>query len=368
MADDPLFQLFRDIMAAPGKTQDKEPERTASEADQVSDAALSEAWEYAAADVRESLGKCSNIDEQVKRVCEMDDDDFCPGKAVLLARTVVKARLEAISLLSYLTSMKESAAGSLTEKLEAMIGSIHGNIFQYGQMFQTLEQRYLSFFGLTPEDVAELVFPEEEDDEESEADVGDSEAERTAAETDRADYNLVVAKTDGDVRVSFIKCDTIDCQVRKVYDMGNDEFCPEKAVKLARTVVKARLETISLLGHLTSMKKLVSNPPENVEMMIALVHNNAWRYGLMLQTLEQRYLSSFGLTPKDVEFSVFPEEEDDEGTETDADNGGDNSNQKTRAAATENTDVDTNLSPEVLSLLAQIGDLAKKVQELINRK
>lgn len=96
------------------------------------------------ANVSKMCDKHNNIADQVARVIKMDDDEFDPKKAITLARTVIKGRMEAIAILGELYDMDK--AGSLTDAITATDKVAK----QYATMYDDLEDRYSACFGLEP--------------------------------------------------------------------------------------------------------------------------------------------------------------------------------------------------------------------------
>lgn len=88
--------------------------------------------------------KYNNIADQVARVIKMDDDEFDPKKAIALARTVIKGRMEAIAILGELCAMGKDDA------LANMITAADKVSKQYATMYDDLEDRYSASFGLEP--------------------------------------------------------------------------------------------------------------------------------------------------------------------------------------------------------------------------
>lgn len=94
--------------------------------------------------VSKMCDKHNNIADQVARVIRLSNDEFDPKKAVTLARTVIKGRMEAIAILGELRNLDKD--GSLSDAVTAadMVAR------QYATMYDDLEDRYAVSFGLDP--------------------------------------------------------------------------------------------------------------------------------------------------------------------------------------------------------------------------
>lgn len=138
-----LARLLNDVLDAPApEAAPAEPKQEASKkASAVPDIKMMEL----AADVANLCSKHNAIVDQVTRVMDMDDADFVPGKAILLARTLVKARLEGVILLGKLVKTEGDA-------VSGMIMSVQNVISQYTKMSADLDGRFLAYFGLELED------------------------------------------------------------------------------------------------------------------------------------------------------------------------------------------------------------------------
>lgn len=172
-----LAKLLNDVLNAPAPeaAHDEPKQEAPQKVSAVPDIMMLEL----AADVANLCSKHNAISGQVTRVMYMDDADFDPGKAILLARTLVKARLEGVILLGKLIKTDGDA-------VSGMIMTVQNVISQYTKMSADLDGRFLAYFGLELEDTE----PEDGDgagDEDSEAsedtdgdDDGDAEAAPTA--------------------------------------------------------------------------------------------------------------------------------------------------------------------------------------------
>ena len=132
-----------------------------------------------AVDVANLCSKHNAIVDQVSRVMDMDDVDFVPEKAILLARTLVKARLESVILLGKLVKTDGDA-------VSGMIMSVQNVISQYTKMSADLDGRFLAYFGLELEDTESEDGDSagDEDPEASEDNDGDGDGDTEAAPTD----------------------------------------------------------------------------------------------------------------------------------------------------------------------------------------
>lgn len=121
--------------------------------------------------------KSNNIGNQVIHVLEMDNDEFQPDKAILLARTLVKAKMECILTLGALNDFRQSSNAEDPE-LAHMTRLTKAVIAQYGIMSSDLEAKLLIVCGLTDADLALPPCAANGDNEQEDAD------EKVPAETD----------------------------------------------------------------------------------------------------------------------------------------------------------------------------------------
>lgn len=151
MTEEAVNRLMADVLGS----ATKDGEAAAGAADQNKKAAANDKTCAAAVEQSEKLStlrasvsalceKHNNIADQVARVIEMSDDEFDPKKAIVLARTVIKGRMEAIAILGELCGMDK--AGSLTDAITAADNVAK----QYATMYDDLEDRYSASFGLEP--------------------------------------------------------------------------------------------------------------------------------------------------------------------------------------------------------------------------
>lgn len=173
-----LARLLNDVLNAPAtEAAPAEPKRETSKKEAAApDPKLMELG----ADVANLCSKHNAIVDQVARVMNMDDADFVPGKAILLARTLVKARLEGVMLLGKLVKTDGDA-------VSGMIMSVQNVISQYMKMSADLDGRFLAYFGLELEDTesedGDSNGPGDEDSEDSEDTDGDDDGDAEAAPT-----------------------------------------------------------------------------------------------------------------------------------------------------------------------------------------
>ena len=138
-----LARLLNDVLNAPAtEAAPAEPKRETSKKEAAApDPKLMELG----ADVANLCSKHNAIVDQVTRVMDMDDADFVPGKAIMLARTLVKARLEGVMLLGKLVKTDGDA-------VSGMIRSVQSVISQYTKIAADLDGRFLAYFRLEIED------------------------------------------------------------------------------------------------------------------------------------------------------------------------------------------------------------------------
>jgi len=172
-----LARLLNDVLnapvpeAAPAESKQEAPKKVSA----VPDSKMMEL----AVDVANLCSKHNAIVDQVSRVMDMDDVDFVPEKAILLARTLVKARLESVILLGKLVKTDGDA-------VSGMIMSVQNVISQYTKMSADLDGRFLAYFGLELEDTESEDGDSagDEDPEASEDNDGDGDGDTEAAPTD----------------------------------------------------------------------------------------------------------------------------------------------------------------------------------------
>ena len=148
MTEEAVGRLMADILGPTdkaGETATDQGKKTAADA-KAGNTAAKQAEDLAAlrASVTAMCEKHNNIADQVSRVIKMDDDEFDPKKAIALARTVIKGRMEAIAILGELCAMDKDSyvTGAITaaDKVSK----------QYATMYDDLEDRYSASFGLEP--------------------------------------------------------------------------------------------------------------------------------------------------------------------------------------------------------------------------
>ena len=174
-----LAKLLNDVLNAPAP--EAAPTEPKQEAAHQKDSPIPEIKQMAlGADVANLCSKHNAIVDQVARVMNMDDADFVPGKAILLARTLVKARLEGVMLLGKLVKTDGDA-------VSGMIMSVQNVISQYMKMSADLDGRFLAYFGLELEDTesedGDSNGPGDEDSKDSEDTDGDDDGDAEAAPT-----------------------------------------------------------------------------------------------------------------------------------------------------------------------------------------
>ena len=148
MTEEAVGRLMADILGPTdkaGETATDQGKKTAADA-KAGNTAAKQAEDLAAlrASVTAMCEKHNNIADQVSRVIKMDDDEFDPKKAIALARTVIKGRMEAIAILGELCAMGKDDA------LANMITAADKVSKQYATMYDDLEDRYSASFGLEP--------------------------------------------------------------------------------------------------------------------------------------------------------------------------------------------------------------------------
>lgn len=148
MTEEAVGRLMADILGRTdkaGETATDQGKKTAADA-KASNTAAKQAEDLTAlrANVATMCEKYNNIADQVARVIKMDDDEFDPKKAIALARTVIKGRMEAIAILGELCDMGKDDA------LANMITAADKVSKQYATMYDDLEDRYSASFGLEP--------------------------------------------------------------------------------------------------------------------------------------------------------------------------------------------------------------------------
>ena len=165
-----LARLLNDVLNAPV------PEAAPAESKQEAPKKVSAVLDSKMMDL---CNKHNAIVDQVSRVMDMDDVDFVPEKAILLARTLVKARLEGVILLGKLVKTDGDA-------VSGMIMSVQNVISQYTKMSADLDGRFLAYFGLELEDTESEDGDSagDEDPEASEDNDGDGDGDTEAAPTD----------------------------------------------------------------------------------------------------------------------------------------------------------------------------------------
>lgn len=148
MTEEAVGRLMADILGPTdkaGETAADQGKKTAADT-KTGDTAEKQAENLTAlrASVTAMCEKHNNIADQVSRVIKMDDDEFDPKKAIALARTVIKGRMEAIAILGELCAMDKDSyvTGAITaaDKVSK----------QYATMYDNLEDRYSASFGLEP--------------------------------------------------------------------------------------------------------------------------------------------------------------------------------------------------------------------------
>lgn len=172
-----LARLLNDVLNAP--VPEAAPAESKQEAPKKVSAVLDSKMMELAVDVANLCSKHNAIVDQVSRVMDMDDVDFVPEKAILLARTLVKARLESVILLGKLVKTDGDA-------VSGMIMSVQNVISQYTKMSADLDGRFLTYFGLELEDTESEDGDSagDEDPEASEDNDGDGDGDTEAAPTD----------------------------------------------------------------------------------------------------------------------------------------------------------------------------------------
>jgi len=172
-----LARLLNDVLNAP--VPEAAPAESKQEAPKKVSAVLDSKMMELAVDVANLCNKHNAIVDQVSRVMDMDDVDFVPEKAILLARTLVKARLEGVMLLGKLVKTDGDA-------VSGMIMSVQNVISQYTKMSADLDGRFLAYFGLELEDTESEDGDSagDEDPEASEDNDGDGDGDTEAAPTD----------------------------------------------------------------------------------------------------------------------------------------------------------------------------------------
>lgn len=172
-----LARLLNDVLNAP--VPEAAPAESKQEAPKKVSAVLDSKMMELAVDVANLCSKHNAIVDQVSRVMDMDDVDFVPEKAILLARTLVKARLEGVILLGKLVKTDGDA-------VSGMIMSVQNVISQYTKMSADLDGRFLAYFGLELEDTESEDGDSagDEDPEASEDNDGDGDGDTEAAPTD----------------------------------------------------------------------------------------------------------------------------------------------------------------------------------------
>lgn len=172
-----LARLLNDVLNAP--VPEAAPAESKQEAPKKVSAVLDSKMMELAVDVANLCNKHNAIVDQVSRVMDMDDVDFVPEKAILLARTLVKARLEGVILLGKLVKTDGDA-------VSGMIMSVQNVISQYTKMSADLDGRFLAYFGLELEDTESEDGDSagDEDPEASEDNDGDGDGDTEAAPTD----------------------------------------------------------------------------------------------------------------------------------------------------------------------------------------
>ena len=148
MTEEAVGRLMADILGPTdkaGETATDQGKKTAADA-KAGNTAAKQAEDLTAlrASVTAMCEKHNNIADQVSRVIKMDDDEFDPKKAIALARTVIKGRMEAIAILGELCAMGKDDA------LANMITAADKVSKQYATMYDDLEDRYSASFGLEP--------------------------------------------------------------------------------------------------------------------------------------------------------------------------------------------------------------------------
>ena len=148
MTEEAVNRLMADILGPTdkaGETAADQGKKTAADT-KTGDTAEKQAENLTAlrASVTAMCEKHNNIADQVSRVIKMDDDEFDPKKAIALARTVIKGRMEAIAILGELCAMGKDDA------LANMITAADKVSKQYATMYDDLEDRYSASFGLEP--------------------------------------------------------------------------------------------------------------------------------------------------------------------------------------------------------------------------
>ena len=148
MTEEAVDRLMADILGSGAKNSDtaSDQSKKAAAGDKTSDAAVKNGEDLSSlrASVTAMCEKHNNIADQVSRVIKMDDDEFDPKKAIALARTVIKGRMEAIAILGELCAMGKDDA------LANMITAADKVSKQYATMYDDLEDRYSASFGLEP--------------------------------------------------------------------------------------------------------------------------------------------------------------------------------------------------------------------------
>ena len=172
-----LARLLNDVLNAP--VPEAAPAESKQEAPKKVSAVLDSKMMELAVDVANLCSKHNAIVDQVSRIMDMDDADFVPEKATLLARTLVKARLESVILLGKLVKTDGDA-------VSGMIMSVQNVISQYTKMSADLYGRFLAYFGLELEDTEseDGDSASDEDPEASEDNDGDGDGDTEAAPTD----------------------------------------------------------------------------------------------------------------------------------------------------------------------------------------
>ena len=148
MTEEAVGRLMADILGPTdkaGETAADQGKKTTADA-KAGDTAVKKGEDVSSlrANVATMCEKHNNIANQVARVIEMDDDEFDPKKAIALARTVIKGRMEAIAILGELCAMGKDDA------LANMITAADKVSKQYATMYDDLEDRYSASFGLEP--------------------------------------------------------------------------------------------------------------------------------------------------------------------------------------------------------------------------
>ena len=171
MTEEAVGRLMADILGPTdkaGETATDQGKKTAADA-KAGNTAAKQAEDLAAlrASVTAMCEKHNNIADQVSRVIKMDDDEFDPKKAIALARTVIKGRMEAIAILGELCAMDKDSyvTGAITAADRVAK--------QYATMYDDLEDRYSASFGLEPvsgENKKDDPAPAEEEEAEPEED------------------------------------------------------------------------------------------------------------------------------------------------------------------------------------------------------